>query len=222
MNNPKHDIKHDIRGSGLPTLHALRAHYADGSLRPLPAAGHELPTSARALARWLQATPLAGMQVVPVLTLRGADTAAWAATLAEAAGARLAALAEDITPTHPGLPGLACAAWLHGADLLAPAIQFAEQGFVLDQGDIEMFQKVKQKGDFEPFTRKGHKILNDLAASKKPVVAAIHGNALGVGLRGCFFRAKAASRRSYASTIFCTSGCSSTVCGSDTPASLRA
>jgi 3-hydroxyacyl-CoA dehydrogenase / enoyl-CoA hydratase / 3-hydroxybutyryl-CoA epimerase len=48
--------------------------------------------------------------------------------------------------------------------------------------DIEMFQKVKQKGDFEPVTRKGHKILNALAASKKPVVAAIHGNALGAGL----------------------------------------
>ncbi len=48
--------------------------------------------------------------------------------------------------------------------------------------DIEMFQKVKQKGDFEPFTRKGHQILNNLAASKKPVIAAIHGNCLGAGL----------------------------------------
>jgi len=48
--------------------------------------------------------------------------------------------------------------------------------------DIEMFQKVKQKGDFEPFTRKGHQILNDLSVSKKPVVAAIHGNCLGAGL----------------------------------------
>ena len=48
--------------------------------------------------------------------------------------------------------------------------------------DIEMFQKVKKKGDFEPFTRKGHKILNDLSNSKKPVVAAIHGNCLGAGL----------------------------------------
>ena len=48
--------------------------------------------------------------------------------------------------------------------------------------DIEMFQKVKQKGDFEPFTRKGHQILNDLSVSKKPVVAAINGNCLGAGL----------------------------------------
>ena len=32
--------------------------------------------------------------------------------------------------------------------------------------DIEMFQKVKKKGDFEPFTRKGHKILNGFTRSK--------------------------------------------------------
>lgn len=47
--------------------------------------------------------------------------------------------------------------------------------------DIEMFSKVKKKGDFEPFTRKGHQALNDLAASKKPVVAAVHGACLGAG-----------------------------------------
>jgi 3-hydroxyacyl-CoA dehydrogenase / enoyl-CoA hydratase / 3-hydroxybutyryl-CoA epimerase len=48
--------------------------------------------------------------------------------------------------------------------------------------DIESFQKVTRKGDFEPVTRKGHEILNRIAASKKPVVAAIHGNCLGAGL----------------------------------------
>lgn len=90
------------------------------TLRPLPGTGLELPAAGRALSQWLQATPLTGMQVVPVVTLRGADTAAWVASLAEAAGLRLAALADDLPPTHPGLPGLACAAWLHGADLLAP------------------------------------------------------------------------------------------------------
>lgn len=47
--------------------------------------------------------------------------------------------------------------------------------------DIEMFGKVKKKGDFEPFTRKGHKALNDLALSKKPIVAAINGACLGAG-----------------------------------------
>ena len=48
--------------------------------------------------------------------------------------------------------------------------------------DIEMFRKVQQKGDFEPITRRGHQILNKVAVSKKPIVAAIHGNALGAGL----------------------------------------
>jgi 3-hydroxyacyl-CoA dehydrogenase/enoyl-CoA hydratase/3-hydroxybutyryl-CoA epimerase len=47
--------------------------------------------------------------------------------------------------------------------------------------DIDMFKKVKKKGDFEPFTRRGHVALNDLAASQKPVVAAIHGACLGAG-----------------------------------------
>lgn len=90
------------------------------SLRPVPGTGLELPPPAQALAQWLQATPVQGMQVVPVQALSGAGTAAWVGTLAHQAGARLAALADDLTPTHPALPGLACAAWLHGADLLAP------------------------------------------------------------------------------------------------------
>jgi fatty acid oxidation complex alpha subunit FadJ len=47
--------------------------------------------------------------------------------------------------------------------------------------DIEMFGQVKKKGDFEPITRKGHRALNELSASKKPVVAAIHGACLGAG-----------------------------------------
>lgn len=48
--------------------------------------------------------------------------------------------------------------------------------------DIESFQKVQRPGDFEPITRKGHEILNKIESSKKPVVAAIHGNCLGAGL----------------------------------------
>lgn len=48
--------------------------------------------------------------------------------------------------------------------------------------DIESFQKVKKKGDFEPVTRKGHEILNRIEKSKKPIVAAINGGCLGAGL----------------------------------------
>lgn len=48
--------------------------------------------------------------------------------------------------------------------------------------DIEMFRQVKQPGDFVPIARKGHEIMNRIEQSKKPVVAAIHGNCLGAGL----------------------------------------
>ncbi len=48
--------------------------------------------------------------------------------------------------------------------------------------DIEMFQRVKKPGDFEPITRKGHEGLSRIEKSQKPVVAAIHGNCLGAGL----------------------------------------
>lgn len=48
--------------------------------------------------------------------------------------------------------------------------------------DIESFQEVKKPGDWAPVTRKGHGILNRIEKSRKPVVAAIHGSALGAGL----------------------------------------
>ncbi|MBL7776896.1 MAG: enoyl-CoA hydratase/isomerase family protein [Chitinophagales bacterium] len=47
--------------------------------------------------------------------------------------------------------------------------------------DIDMFGKVKQKGDFIQFTRNGHESLYRLERSKKPVVAAINGACLGAG-----------------------------------------
>jgi 3-hydroxyacyl-CoA dehydrogenase/enoyl-CoA hydratase/3-hydroxybutyryl-CoA epimerase len=48
--------------------------------------------------------------------------------------------------------------------------------------DIEAFQKVGKPGDWKPIAEKGHAILNQIEKSKKPIVAAIHGNALGAGL----------------------------------------
>jgi 3-hydroxyacyl-CoA dehydrogenase/enoyl-CoA hydratase/3-hydroxybutyryl-CoA epimerase len=48
--------------------------------------------------------------------------------------------------------------------------------------DIESFQQVKNPGDWSPVTRKGHGILHRIEKSRKPVVAAIHGSALGAGL----------------------------------------
>lgn len=48
--------------------------------------------------------------------------------------------------------------------------------------DIDAFQKVEKPGDWKPIAEKGHKILKRIEQSKKPIVAAIHGNALGAGL----------------------------------------
>ena len=113
----------DAHGQALPA-----------ALRPQGGDDGELPPAAQTLARWLRATPVTAMQIVPVLTLRGGDTAAWVGTLAQAAGSRLATLADDIGPEHAGLTGLACAAWLHGADLLAPD-HWAQQS---DQADHQV------------------------------------------------------------------------------------
>jgi 3-hydroxyacyl-CoA dehydrogenase/enoyl-CoA hydratase/3-hydroxybutyryl-CoA epimerase len=41
---------------------------------------------------------------------------------------------------------------------------------------------VEKPGDWKPIAQKGHAILNQIEKSKKPIVAAIHGNALGAGL----------------------------------------
>ena len=48
--------------------------------------------------------------------------------------------------------------------------------------DIEAFQKVEKPGDWKPIAQKGHQILKKMESSVKPIVAAIHGNALGAGL----------------------------------------
>mgnify|MGYP000869417728 FL=1 len=48
--------------------------------------------------------------------------------------------------------------------------------------DIDAFSKVQKPGDWKPISRKGHAILKQIEESKKPIVAAIHGNALGAGL----------------------------------------
>ena len=46
--------------------------------------------------------------------------------------------------------------------------------------DIKSFS-INQKGEFRPFQEQGHKALERLEKSKKPVVAAIHGACLGLG-----------------------------------------
>jgi hypothetical protein len=80
---------------------------------PVPNADH-----AAAIA-WLQARPPHTLQVVPLRLPPAGDPAA-AAALAAAAGGALTALAPDLAPDHPAVPGLAAAAVLAGCDLLLP------------------------------------------------------------------------------------------------------
>lgn len=47
--------------------------------------------------------------------------------------------------------------------------------------DIEAFANVRQPGDWKPIGEKGHAILFRIQASRKPIVAAIHGACMGAG-----------------------------------------
>lgn len=48
--------------------------------------------------------------------------------------------------------------------------------------DIEAFGNVKQPGDWIPISEQGHKILDRIESSRKPIVAAIQGACMGAGL----------------------------------------
>lgn len=48
--------------------------------------------------------------------------------------------------------------------------------------DIEAFGKVKSASDWLPIAEQGHKILDRIESSRKPIVAAIHGACMGAGL----------------------------------------
>lgn len=74
---------------------------------------------------------------------------------------------------------------LEGNDEVKAIVLASRKKDFIAGADIESFQKVEKKGDFAPITRKGHEILNRIENSSKPVVAAIHGSALGAGLEIC-------------------------------------
>lgn len=56
--------------------------------------------------------------------------------------------------------------------------------------DIKAFE-IEKEGEFKPFQKRGHEMLSEMEKSSKTVVAAIHGNCLGLGLElalGCHYR----------------------------------
>src|SRR5437868_4449443 len=56
----------------------------------------------------------------------------------------------------------------HDASVKAAVLISKKKDFIAG-ADIEMFKRVKQKGDFQPVTRKGHESLFKLERSPKPV-----------------------------------------------------
>ncbi|MEO6276475.1 ATP-binding protein [Roseateles sp.] len=110
------------------------------ALRPLPstdttAAAATAATAGQAAAlAWLRALPPAAMQIVPLLLPAGASAAPIARNVAAATGRPIVQLSPEIGPDHAALRGLACAAWLHGADLLLPPHWHSHPGALpLDQ-----------------------------------------------------------------------------------------
>jgi len=104
---------------------------------PLPAALQRMPATAAApdsaVLAWLGALPPTSLQVVPLVLPFGGDPAPTVAAIAARSGRAVAALAAELAPDHAALPGLACAAWLAGLDLLAPEAWSAGGGTPLEQ-----------------------------------------------------------------------------------------
>jgi 3-hydroxyacyl-CoA dehydrogenase/enoyl-CoA hydratase/3-hydroxybutyryl-CoA epimerase len=91
---------------------------------------------------------------------------------------------EKINKIGPDLIGLFEAVFseLNTDDSIKAFVLSSKKKDFIAGADIDAFKNVKQPGDWKPISRKGHAILNQIETSKKPIVAAIHGNALGAGL----------------------------------------
>lgn len=68
----------------------------------------------------------------------------------------------------------------------AVLISGKENNFIAG-ADIPMLQAIKDAEDGYRLTKEGHRILDLIANSKKPIVAAIHGTCLGGGLEVTHF-----------------------------------
>lgn len=72
------------------------------------------------------------------------------------------------------LKEISCNKEIEGAILIS-----AKEDFIAG-ADIKSF-KGEKIGDFQPISRKGHKLLNGIENSKKPIISAIHGTCFGLG-----------------------------------------
>ena len=65
-------------------------------------------------------------------------------------------------------------------DIIGAILISAKKDFIAG-ADIKSF-KGEKVGDFQPFSRKGHELLQKIEDSKKPIVSAIHGTCYGLGV----------------------------------------
>ena len=65
-------------------------------------------------------------------------------------------------------------------DVLGAVLISGKKDFIAG-ADIKSF-KGEKVGDFQPFSRKGHELLQKIEDSKKPIVSAIHGTCYGLGV----------------------------------------
>ncbi len=59
-------------------------------------------------------------------------------------------------------------------------ILISKQKDFIAGADIRSFE-IEKEGDFLPFQKRGHEILNELESNPKPIIAAIHGSCFGLG-----------------------------------------
>jgi 3-hydroxyacyl-CoA dehydrogenase/enoyl-CoA hydratase/3-hydroxybutyryl-CoA epimerase len=81
---------------------------------------------------------------------------------------------------------------IEGADaILACVVRSGKDDTFVAGADLDEIKEFKRAGDASAFVREGHRLLDRIAASRKPFVAAIHGAALGGGLEialACHYR----------------------------------
>ena len=68
-----------------------------------------------------------------------------------------------------------------GDDSIKAVIMISELKDFIAGADIKAFE-IEKEGEFRPFQEKGHRILDQVEQQKKPIIAAIHGNCVGLGL----------------------------------------